>query len=46
MLVKSPKPRSDGKQSKPHDIRATSHQRVDLDGSDHFPVLVDFDILE
>ena len=46
MLVKSAKPQSDGKQSKPHDIRAISHQRVDLDGSDHFPIMVDFQILE
>ena len=46
MLVKSPKPQSVGKQNKPHDIRAISHQRVDLDGSDHFPIFVDFEILE
>lgn len=42
MLVKSPQVKS-GKQKSHYDIKALTHQRVEVDGSDHFPVFVSFD---
>mmetsp|Transcript_25831 Transcript_25831/g.74735 ORF Transcript_25831/g.74735 Transcript_25831/m.74735 type:complete len:356 (+) Transcript_25831:179-1246(+) len=45
MLVKSP-PVESGSQKSLYDIKALSHQRVEVDGSDHFPIFVDFEIIE
>ena len=44
MLVKPPQVKS-GKQKSHYDIKALTHQRVEVEGSDHFPIFVDFEII-